>query len=219
MRSRWGAYEDVLLRQLYPSTKTEHLALLLGRRTGSVYQRAALLGIKKSAEWLGSAEACKLRREPDVGAPGRFKPGATPWNKGLRHPPGWAPGRMRETQFKKGNKPWTWAPLGSRRYSKEGYLQRKISETGYPPRDWVAEHVLLWRKKHGPVPQGHKVVFKDGDKSHIALKNLELISNAEMMRRNSVHNLPPGLQRVIQLAGALKRKVRGLSEKQVERFV
>jgi hypothetical protein len=172
------------------------------------------LGLKKSAEWLASAEACKLRRNPEVGASRRFKKGETPWNKGLRHPPGWAPGRIRDGQFKKGNRPQTWVPVGSRRYSKDGYLQRKVSETGYPPQDWVAEHVLLWRKKHGCVPPGHKIVFKDGDKKHIVLKNLEMISNAEMMRRNSVHNLPPELQKVIQLAGALKRKVRGLSEKQ-----
>ncbi|EMM6737362.1 HNH endonuclease, partial [Pseudomonas aeruginosa] len=40
------------------------------------------------------------------------------------------------TRFKKGQKPHTWLPVGSTRISADGYLQRKISDTGYPPRDW-----------------------------------------------------------------------------------
>jgi len=196
-----------MLRRLYPVTLTRHLAMFLDRTTGAVHQHADFLGLTKSAEWKGSTEANKLRRSPEVGVPGRFKKGHAAWNKGLKHPPGWSPGRMRETQFKKGQKPWTWQPLGSTRFSKEGYLQRKVTDTGYPPRDWMGEHILVWRKANGRVPRGHKVVFRDGDKTHIAIGNLELISDAEMMRRNSMHNLPKELTRVIQLAGALKRRI------------
>jgi len=214
-RRFWSAYEDEIMRRLYPNTKTEHLALLLDRKPGNLYNPAALLGLKKTAEWKGSEEACKLRRNPEVGAPSRFKKGHVPANKGLRRP-GWAPGRMAETQFKKGQMPWTWKPVGSERLSKEGYVEVKVRERNGQFENWKGKHVLIWEKAHGKVPKGHAVAFKDGDKSHVVLENLELISRVELMRRNSVHNLPNELAAVIQLAGALKRKVRNLREKQVD---
>ena len=121
---------------------------------------------------------------------------------------------MSDTQFKLGNRPHTWKPIGSTRYSKDGYLQRKISDTGYPPRDWIGEHVLMWQAAFGPVPPGHAVCFKDGDKTHLALDNFELLSRGELMLRNTIHKLPPVLTDVIRLNGALKRRLRQLDEKQ-----
>jgi hypothetical protein len=121
---------------------------------------------------------------------------------------------MAETQFKPGVRPHTWKPIGSRRLTKDGYLQRKISDTGYPPRDWVGEHILLWAKAHGPIPKGHALIFKDRNKSNICLDNLELITRRELMRRNTIHNYPPELVDVIRLGAALKRQLRRLNEKQ-----
>lgn len=171
------------------------------------------MGLKKSEAYLASPAACRLRRGDNVGAAHRFAPGHVPANKGLRRP-GWSRGRMAETQFKPGNKPHTWKPVGSTRYSKDGYLQRKVSETGYPPRDWVGEHILMWQKAHGPVPPGFAVCFRDGNKTHRTLDNFELISRAELMRRNTIHNFPPDLTDVIRLNGALRRRLRKLDEEQ-----
>jgi hypothetical protein len=214
-RRFWHPYEDEVLRRLYPVTKTEHLALYFDRSARSLYQRATLLGVKKSAEWLASEEACLLRRRPEVGALGRFKPGHVPANKGLRRP-GWAPGRMASTQFKKGEMAGAaqkrWKPLGTKRISRDGYLEVKFRERKGQHGNWKGVHTMLWEEKHGPVPKGFALAFKDGDRTNIRLSNLELISRVELMKRNSVHNLPMELQAVIQLAGALKRKVRETSE-------
>ena len=38
--------------------------------------------------------------------------------------------------------------------------------------------------------------------------NDELITRAELCRRNSIHNLPAPLKQTIQLLGALKRQIR-----------
>ena len=214
-RRVWTPYEDDVLRRLYPITKTEHLALYFGCEIESVYKRATRLGIKKSAEWLASEEACRLRGHPEVGEPYRFKPGHVPFNKGLRRP-GWSPGRMAETQFKKGEMAGAarkkWKPIGTRRFSEEGYLEVKFREREGRHGNWKGVHTILWEEKHGPVPKGYALAFKDGDKTHIRLDNLELISRADLMRRNSVHTLPKELADVIQLAGALKRKLRKTSE-------
>ena len=217
MRKRrpWQDRELALLRSDYPCSPTAKIAKRLERTVTSVYQRAILLGLRKSEEYLASPDACRLRRGDNVGAAHRFLPGHVPANKGLRRR-GWAPGRMAETQFKPGHRPHTWKPIGSTRYSKEGYLQRKVSDTGYPPRDWVGEHVLMWEKAHGPVPPGFAVCFKDGDKAHRALDNFELISRGELMRRNTIHNYPPDLVDIIRLNSALKRRLRKLDEEHTD---
>ena len=215
-RSPWQDWELTLLRTEYPDNPTAKLATQLDRTVTSVYQRAILDGLRKSTAYLASPDACRLRRGDKVGAAHRFLPGHVPANKGLRRP-GWSCGRMSETQFKPGNRPHTWKPVGATRFSKEGYLQRKVSDTGYPPRDWVGEHILIWQEAHGPVPRGFAVCFKDGDKAHIVLDNFELISRSELMRRNTIHNYPPDLVDAIRLYGALKRRLRKLDEQQTVR--
>lgn len=42
-----------------------------------------------------------------------------------------------------------------------------------------------WEQAYGPVPEGMNVVFKDNDPYHLSLQNLEVISNAELSKRNS----------------------------------
>ncbi len=216
LRRAWQPWELKTLRTQYSDTPTKKLSLLLERSESAVYGRAAIMGLKKAAAYLAGPDACRLRRGDDVGAACRFLPSHVPANKGLRRP-GWAPGRMAQTQFKRGAKPHTWKPIGSTRLTKDGYLQRKISDTGYPPRDWVGEHILIWQHAHGQVPKGFAIAFKDGNKAHIDLDNFELISRQELMRRNTIHNYPPELAEVIRLGASLKRQIRKIDEEQNHR--
>jgi hypothetical protein len=112
-----------------------------------------------------------------------------------------------ETQFKPGQKPHTWQPVGSERVNADGYRQIKMTDTGYPPKDWVMVHILLYEKHHGPVPKGHVIVFKDKNREHIEIENLECISRRDLMLRNTVHRLPKELVQVVQLKGALQRQI------------
>lgn len=123
------------------------------------------------------------------------------FSKKIRHDWGSA------TRFKKGQKPHTWLPVGSTRISADGYLQRKISDTGYPPRDWKGIHILLWEEHFGPIPTGHCVCFKDNNKQNVVIDNLELITRAERMRRNSIHRYPPELKSAIRVISKLKRTI------------
>lgn len=207
----WSEGEDAALRASYPNEPTAQIARRLRRGVHSVYLRAASLGLKKSREYLASPAACRLRRGDQVGKKFRFPKGHVPANKGLRRP-GWAPGRMRETQFRKGERSGVavrlWKPIGTERVSKDGYLERKVNDDLPLQRRWRAVHLVIWEAEHGRLPKGHAVVFLNGDKSDIRLDNLGLISRQALMARNSVHNLPAPLKSTIQLLGALNRTIR-----------
>ena len=165
-RVPWTREDEALLVARYPHEPTSRLARDLRRSMAAVSNRAGLLGLAKSPEYLASLEACRLRLGDNVGARTRFKPGHVPFNKGLRRPPGWAPGRMRETQFKPGVRQGVavrlYKPIGHERLSKEGYLQRKIHD-GLPRQSrWRAVHILVWEAANGPLPEGHAVAFRNG---------------------------------------------------------
>jgi hypothetical protein len=216
-RKPWTSRELDTVRKLYPHVPTSLIAFGLKRKVRSVnYAAFRLLGLRKTPEYMASAEINVNKR----GNSGSFRPGIIPHNKGKRMPPGWAPSRMAETQFKPGGRPQTWHPVGAICADREGFLRIKIREraagdrSGWDPNVWPLLHWQAWREHKGPIPPGHKVVFRDGDRSHCEIGNLELVTNGEMMRRNSIHNLPPELKQIIQLNGALKRQLRRLCGKE-----
>jgi hypothetical protein len=205
-RRRWSPAGLATLRRLYADTPSKEIAHRVGRSIHQVYAKAADLGLEKSATYMAGPHACRLRRGDHVGARFRYPKGHIPANKGLRRP-GFSPGRMAETQFKKGEAT-NWKPVGATRLV-DGYVYRKVSDIRHVPwtRNWRCEHFLMWEKAFGPVPDGHAIAFKDGDRTHVVLENLELISRRELMARNTVHNLPPEIVEVIQLRGALVRQI------------
>lgn len=222
----WEPEDDALLVARYPHEKTATVARVLRRSLPSVFNRARKLGLRKTVEYLASADAYRLRRGDNVGKATRFPKGHVPANKGLRRP-GWGPGRMKETQFKKGERRGfalcNWRPVGTILVDPDGYQRIKVREakpgepTGFGnPRAWSQLHRHVWECAHGPVPQGHVVVFRNGDKRDVRLENLQLVSRRELMARNTVHNLPKPLAQTIQLLGALKRQIRRKEESREE---
>jgi hypothetical protein len=206
----WSRADDRLLRAIYPHQSTASVAQHLRRSIAATNARADKLGLHKTAAYLASPDACRLRRGDNVGAAFRFRKGQLPANKGLRRP-GYSVGRgrMQETQFRKGGLPHTHMPVGSTRLV-DGYVYRKVTDVRNVPWtvNWKPEHVLLWERVHGPLPAGHCLWFKDGDRRHVDVANLELHTRPENMARNSVHNLPKPLAQAVQLLGALNRTIR-----------
>jgi HNH endonuclease len=197
------------MRSAYPCTPTSRLAVALNRTVAATYNRAATLGLTKSDAFRASPASGRTTGRQGMGT--RFEKGHAPANKGLRRP-GWAPGRMRETQFRKGERRGVavklWKPVGTERISADGYLERKIND-GLPlQRRWRAVHLLVWEAAHGPVPRGHAIAFKNGDKRDIRPDNLECIARSALMGRNTVHNLPKPVAQAVQLLGALNRQIR-----------
>lgn len=174
---------------------------------------AAHLGLHKTPEFMASMYSGRWRHEDHPGRATWFPAGNVPANKGMRRP-GWHAGRMRQTQFKKGHKPATWVPVGTEVVDCEGYRKRKVSDdrTKASRFNWRFVHVLAWEEANGPVPPGHAVAFRNGNQADIRIENLELISRAELMRRNTLHNLPKPLADVIRLRGRLVRRIRERQE-------
>lgn len=188
----------------YADTPTRDIAQHLARSERSIYSKAGQLGLKKSAEFLASAMSGRLKTNSTLGKSSRFKPRQTPWNKGTHFISG---GRSAEHQFKPGRRPWNHHPIGHERLSKDGYLQIKMTDTGITRHDYVFVHRMVWETEHGAIPADHVVIFKDGNKKNIDISNLQCLIRAELMAKNTVHNLPKPLADLVQLRGAITRQI------------
>jgi hypothetical protein len=210
------------LHHAFPNQNTKKLAVAMGRPYISVSAMASKLKIRKSVEFYRSEASGRMSREDHRGRLHQFPKGHVPANKGLRRP-GYAPGRMAETMFKKGQVNGRAAqhlmPIGATRLV-DGYVYVKVAAVMNVPYtvNWLPLHVLNWERANGrPLPPGHCLAFRDRDRMNVELDNLELITRAENMRRNTVHNLPKPLAELVQLRGALVRQINrrsGRHEKQ-----
>jgi hypothetical protein len=155
-RRHWSAADVARLRRDYANTPTEQLARDLDRPTKNVYSKARALRLRKSAEYLASPAACRLRKGDGVGEKSRFRKGQTPWNKGMK---GLDIGG-KHTRFVKGQMPHTWVPIGTEAVSKDGYIKRKVRDdapAGQSRHNWKFVHVIVWEEHHGPVPRGYAI--------------------------------------------------------------
>jgi hypothetical protein len=198
-----------VIELLYPDTLTQVIADFIGMPLERVHAYATHHGWKKTPEFV--RETARARTTADH--PMRryqFPKGHVPANKGRKGMPSHP--NMIPTQFKKGNRPHTWKPIGAQVVNDDGYLVQKVSETGYPPRDWKPVHRLVWIAAHGEIPPGHIVRFRQGckttDPQKITADVLECITLAENARRNVWHhNMPADLRKLVGARIALKRAI------------
>lgn len=130
------------------------------------------------------------------GLTGRFEKGHVPNNKGKK----WddymskdAQERSRKTTFKKGNKPLNAVDIGQEhiRYSgskpdDQGYLYIKVCD-GKGNKNWIPKQRVIYEQYHSSIPDGHKVIFADGNRFNFDIENLVLVSSSEefiMNQRN-----------------------------------
>ena len=195
-------------RRLFPQ---DVLAFFEANNKGRTAQEMTdLLNTTFGAEYTcQQIKSCRARNHWDSGLTGQFKKGHTPHNKGRKgvsHP------GTERTQFKPGQMPRNHRPVGSERVNKDGYRERKIAD----PKTWRAVHVLNWEAVHGPVPKGHTVVFKDGNKAHAAVENLMLVSRAELAVMNR-RRLGTGAGETAEVRLQLVRYIRAATKAKKER--
>lgn len=196
----WTAEAEAILRATFADTPTSEIAARLGVKPTRVSSKAKLMGLKKSAEYLASERSGRMRKGDTRGSQTRFRAGQPSWNKGKEFRPG---GRSSDRYFKKGMKPHNWVPVGTVVRATSGYLKEKVAE----PNRWEWLHRRTWRLAHGSIPRGHVVAFRDGNIENCAIENLELFSQQEWMRRNSVTRLPEELRELVRAKAVLSREI------------
>lgn len=113
---------------------------------------------------------------------GGYKKGHIPANKGTKGLTG-----ANKTSFKKGNIPYNHKEIGSERITKDGYIMIKVRD-GCLNKNWELKHRWLYEKEYGKIPEGHNLIFLDGNKQNLDLDNLKLVSKSEDLIMNN-HNL------------------------------
>lgn len=113
---------------------------------------------------------------------GTFVRGGDPWNKGMKglcHPGSVA------TQFQPGNRPQTYAPVGTvieRKDSKgKNRLQAYIKVAD--PNVWKARSLIVWEEHNGQLAEGLLLYHTDGNSLNDDIGNLEAITRAENLAR------------------------------------
>ena len=109
---------------------------------------------------------------------GQFRKGHQTWNKGKK-----GLTTANNTSFKKGNVPFNRREVFEERITKDGYIEMKIQD-GKLNENWQLKHRYIWEKSNGKIPEGHKIIFGDGNNQNLDLDNLILVSSAEELIMN-----------------------------------
>ena len=143
------------------------------------------------------------------------KKGSVPPNKGKKMP-AHVYEKAKHTMFKKGNQPHNTKYDGyivKRHHKCDGkdYLFIRIAQGKFE-----LLHRKVWIDANGEIPARMQISFINGDTLDCRLENLEMISMAENMKRNTLHNYPEDIRHNIQLIGVLNRQInkRTKNEKQ-----
>jgi len=211
---RFSKDEDKIIKELYSNTKTKVIAKKLNRSICSIYNRASILNIKKSPEFLASPECGRLYPGHNKCKSTQYPKGHVPANKGkkisaeLRK-------KLKHTFFQKGHKPANtkfngYISLRKDKRSGITYKVIRVSEGNFK-----GLHIYNWEKENGPVPEGFIVAFKTTDTMNCDPENLELITRAESMKRNSLHNYPEDIQQAIHTRSQLTRQINKIKKEAI----
>jgi hypothetical protein len=77
-------------------------------------------------------------------------------------------------------------------------------------------HRLVWEDANGPVPEGHIIVFRPGQRTtqetEITIDRIECISRADNARRNHPARKSHELAKLVQLKDAITRQVNRIAK-------
>lgn len=166
----WSEEEKEYLRQHYPIHSQRQLLELFNEHFNVAIGMSQLIGALK-------------RYDIKSGRTGHFEKNQTAWNKGMKGI-NFGGENGKKTQFKKGNTPHNYKPVGTEIVNDEDYLVVKIGD----PNIWRFKHLLIWEEENGPIPDGHAVIFGDGNRRNFDLDNLLLVSRKQLLMLNR-HNL------------------------------
>lgn len=200
VKKPWTERQLNYLRRHYADQPTGALVKGTGHPADCIYRKASALGLEKSAEYL--AELGKRVSECMASKAKRFLPGHVPANKGKREHEFRSPEaieKCRRTQFKPGSQPHNTRADGTEVTRGDGYVYIKVAGR------CVLKHRHVWQQHNGEIPRGMIVVFRDGNRQNCDISNLELITQAENVRRN-IAKMTPEARAALMARWAEKRR-------------
>lgn len=210
-RRIFSTRERALIKELYPSTPTAKIAELLNCKIYSIYGYANRNGIKKTDEYIQSEQSGRIQKLSERGAKYRFKKGSIPANKGKKMSAE-VYKKIKATMFKKGHVPHNTKYNGylSIRKNSDGitYIYIRVAKGKFE-----LLHRVLWEKTNGKIPEGYNVIFKDGNQANVCIENLELVSNSDLMLKNSIQNYPDDIKLSIRALQKLKKSINSYGKK------
>ena len=190
----WTNDMDAVIREHYPCKQTSDVADMLRLTPKQVLCRAKRLGLHKNPDVIAG-----IREN------GMFLKGHVPFNKGMKQQEFMTAEQIEKTKatrFVKGQVPMNIKEIGYERVNVDGYVEVK-TEKGF-----VLKHRMIWEKHNGPIPKGHIVRFKNGNKLDIRIENLELVTCAQNMKDNTIHNYPPEIKTTIRSIANINRRIK-----------
>ncbi|WP_346236128.1 HNH endonuclease signature motif containing protein [Niabella insulamsoli] len=209
-KTTFSLTEDAFIGDHYLILPIKKIAAKLNRSYTGIMGRIAALGLEIPDHIVDMNTAA-----------GRLKTGNIPQNKGKR----WRDYLTKEAQQRASR---GWFKKGQTNYNdcgKDGTIRvrHSVPSTGGKPEKfiriakgkWKPLRHHVWEHHHGPIPKKMIVAVKDGDSLNVEdINNLELITMAENMKRNTIHNWPEEVKDTIKLNNKLKK---ALHEKQAKR--
>lgn len=165
-RHKWTDKEKEYLTQIYKKNDYDTILKMMNDKFECNFNRKQIISFMRRNKL--KSEAIKNN--------GRFSKGMTPWNKGLSYMP-----NNKETRFQKGNIPQCHREVGSERIIRDGYIEIKVAE----PNVWDLKHRVIYREHYGEIPDGHNIIFADGNKMNFDIDNLIAVSKSEMLILNN----------------------------------
>ena len=196
------------LRRLYPTTRTQDLAIKFNCPINKVYQVANDMGLKKDIEWVRENARQNMNRPDHPAKQFHFAKGHRPGNTGKKQTEFMTPEAIERTvatRFKTGSLAWNHKEVGYERINVDGYVEIKVAE----PNKFQLKQRYLWEQRNGTIPPGHNIQFRDGNRINFEPNNLYQISRADQLRTENsfIARYPKELQLAIQIKGALNRQI------------
>lgn len=197
--------EDQFLKDNYLCIPAKRMSKMLGRSESAARQRMKLLGLVVPAETIK-----KFKHDS------QFSKGNPSFNSGKKQSEYMSEDaieRSKKNCFKSGHLPhntrsdFEISIREDNRGVKYKFIRIGLSK-------WIPLHRHNWIIANGEIKRDLKLIFKDGDTMNCDLENLELLTAAELMKRNSYHNYPQPIPKLIQLRGALNRRINKCIKKQ-----
>lgn len=179
-RTRWTKEMEQFLIDNYEGKDCIELAKLINDKFNTNF-----------TNWKISNKKANLKRRKGIDLTtyinhGKYREGISPSNKGKK----WDEYLTKEQQerakitcFKKGNIPPNRREIGEERITKDGYIKVKVRD-GSLNKNWELKHRLMYEKYHGEIPEGHKIIFADGNRRNFDKDNLIAVSNSQELILN-----------------------------------